>query len=210
MSQILIDLTHTFTSDMPVFPGDPKPILEQVAFIDQDSFNDHQLTTVMHVGTHMDAPKHMIKNGNRIDELKIDSFFGPGILIDVTGEKFIDEKVLDNIRIVKGSIVILYTGLGSKYRSEEYFRDNPSLTEGFARKMVEMGVKMVGMDMLGPDQDTHWPAHKVLLSNGVLILENLTNLDQLLKCKSFEIIALPTKIQSDAAPVRVVARLKTR
>lgn len=48
---------------MPVYPGDPKPTLEQVAFIAKDTFNDHKLTTVMHVGTHIDAPLHMIANG---------------------------------------------------------------------------------------------------------------------------------------------------
>ena len=41
----IIDLTHTFTFNMPVFPGDPKPTLEQVAHIEKDSYNDHKITT---------------------------------------------------------------------------------------------------------------------------------------------------------------------
>lgn len=203
-----IDLTHTFTSDMPVYPGDPKSTLEQVAHIDKDTYNDHKITTVMHVGTHMDAPLHMIENGKRMDEINPERFFGKGILIDVRGKMNIDSSVLEGIEIEKDSIVLLYTGFGSKYRTDDYFKDYPELKEDFANKMVESGVKMVGMDMLGPDYDKPWLTHKILLGNDITILENLTNLDQLLNVKDFEVIALPAKFQADAAPVRVIAQIK--
>lgn len=202
-----IDLTHTFTSDMPAYPGDPKSTLEQVAHIEKDTFNDHKLTTVMHVGTHMDAPLHMIENGKKIDEINLERFFGKGLLIDVRGKKEIDSSVLEGIQIEKGSIVLLYTGFGNKYRTEGYFKDYPEIKEDFVNKMVELGVKSVGMDMLGPDYDKPWLAHKILLGKNITILENLTNLDQLLDVKDFEVIALPAKLQADAAPVRVIARL---
>lgn len=204
-----IDLTHTFTPDMPVYPGDPKSTLEQVAHIEKDTFNDHKLTTVMHVGTHMDAPLHMIENGKRIDEINPERFFGKGVLIDVRGKMDIDNSVLEGIGIEKGSIVLLYTGFGSKYRTEDYFKDYPEVKEDFAKRMVELGVKIVGMDMLGPDYDKPWPTHKILLGNDITILENLTNLDQLLNIKDFEVIALPAKLQADAAPVRVIARINS-
>jgi kynurenine formamidase len=74
--------------------------------------------------------------------------------------------------------------------------------------MVKLEVKIVGMDMLGPDYDKPWATHKVLLGNDILILENLTNLDQLLNIEHFDVIALPAKLHSDAAPVRVVAIIK--
>lgn len=203
-----IDLTQTFTHDMPVYPGDPKPTLEQVAHIEKDTFNDHKLTSVMHVGTHMDAPLHMIADGQRIDEIEPERFFGKGILIDVRGSMNIDSSVLEGVEIKKGSIVLLYTGFGSKYRTEDYFKDYPEIKVDFANKMVELEVKSVGMDMLGPDYDKPWSTHKILLGNNITILENLTNLDQLVDIDDFEVIALPAKLQSDAAPIRVVARIK--
>jgi len=76
----LIDLTHTFTSDMPVYPGDPKATLEQIAFIEKDTYNDHKLTTAMHVGTHMDASLHMHADGKKMDEINPERFFGKGVL----------------------------------------------------------------------------------------------------------------------------------
>lgn len=48
--------------------------------------------------------------------------------------------------------------------------------------------------------------HKTLLGNGILIMENLVNLEKLLDIPSFEVIALPMKLQADAAWVRVVVR----
>ncbi|MEK6848208.1 MAG: cyclase family protein [Nanoarchaeota archaeon] len=203
----IIDLTHTYTEDMPVYPGDPKATLEQVAFIDKDTYNDFRITTVMHVGTHMDAPLHMIKDGKRIDEIDPERFIGKGVLIDVRGKIAIDASALEGITIEKGSIVLLFTGFGNKYRTEGYFKGYPELKEDFAEKMVEFGVKIVGMDMLGPDYDKPWLTHKILLGNNITILENLTNLDQLLDAGDFEVIALPAKIQADAAQVRAIAKI---
>ena len=77
-----IDLSHTFESHMPVYPGDPEPETTQIAFIEKDGYNDFQVKTGMHVGTHIDAPLHMINEGVRIPELPLEKFFGRGRLID--------------------------------------------------------------------------------------------------------------------------------
>lgn len=206
----IIDLTHTFTKDMPVYPGDPKSTLKQVAHIEKDTYNDHKLTTVMHVGTHMDAPFHMIKDGKEIDEIYPDKFIGPGIVINVSGKQKIDAAAVENVQIKPGSIVLVYTGFGSKYRDQSYFKGYPEFTEDFARKLVELKIKIVGMDMLGPDYDKPWATHKILLENEILILENLTNLEQLLELEKFEVIALPAKFKADAAPVRVIAVINSK
>lgn len=204
----IIDLTHTFTEDMPVYPGDPKSTLKQVAHIEKDTYNDHKLETVMHVGTHMDAPYHMIENGKLMSEISPDRFIGHGVLIDVRGEMKISSKFLENTTIPEGSVVLLYTGFSDKYRAAEYYKGYPELTEDFANRMVELKVKMVGMDMLGPDYDAPWVTHKILLGNEILILENLANLDKLFDVKHFKVTALPLKIKADASLVRVIAEVK--
>lgn len=201
-----IDLTQAFTDKMPVYPGDPEPSLEQVAHLSKDGFNDYQITTVMHVGTHMDAPLHMIENGKTMDQISPEKFFGKGILIDAREKEKVDRDLVNGLEIDEGSIVLVVTGFGDKYRTPSYYENYPTITEDFAQKMVEAKVKIVGMDILGPDQPP-FPTHKILLGNEILIIENLANLDQLLGVKSFEVIALPAKFQADAAPVRVVARV---
>lgn len=203
----IIDLTHTFTNQMPVYPGDPIPSLKQVANIDSDGFNDHEIHSAMHVGTHMDAPFHMIGDGKKIDEIPPDNLFGKGILIDARDKNQIDESLLASKEIESDAIVLVFTGLGDKFRDPKYFTNSPILTEGFAKWLVDSKVKLLGMDMSSPDKSP-FPIHKLLLSNDILIVENLTNLDQLLNVKSFEIIALPAKFQTDGAPVRVIARIE--
>jgi kynurenine formamidase len=202
----LIDLTHTFTSSMPVYPGDPQPSLTQVATLEKEGYNDHQITTVMHVGTHMDAPLHMIAHGKRMDEIPPETFIGKGVLIDARGARLIDANLLEGLTIEPGSIVLIYTGFGAKYRDRSYFENFPTITEEFAKRVVESKVKIVGMDLPGPDQPP-FPIHKALLGNGILIIENLTNLDKLLGVTNFEVIALPAKLHADAAPARVIARI---
>lgn len=203
-----IDLTHEFTPDMPSYPGDPKAELTQVATITKDTFTDHKVTTTMHVGTHMDAPLHMIEGGAYMSQIPLEQCFGPGVLVDARGTSAIDVDSLTGITVPEHAIVLVWTGYSAKYRTPDYFSGYPAMTEGFAHEMVKRKVKIVGMDILGPDHDTPWPAHKILLGNGTLIIENLTNLDQLVGVKTFEIIALPAKFQTDAAPVRVVATVK--
>ena len=201
-----IDLTHSFVPDMPAYPGDPKATLSQAAHIDSDGYTDHQLNTLMHVGTHMDAPLHMIKDGIYMDELPLDTFFGKGLLLDVHGKQIIDATALSGVTVEPNSIVLVYTGFGEKYHSPQYFEDYPQIDESFAKRIVELGAKIVGMDIVGPDQPP-FPTHKQLLGHGVLIIENLTNLDALVQVNHFDVIAIPAKFHTDAAPVRVIATI---
>lgn len=192
----IIDLTQTFTADMPVYPGDPKPELTQFATIPKDGFTDHILKTGMHVGTHMDAPWHMIVNGKKISELPVEKFFGRGVLIDARGKEIIDAELLTQASIQPGDIILVLTGQASKH---------PEFLEEFAWELVRLKVKIVGMNMDGPDSPP-FKVHKILLENEILILENLINLEQLLNQK-FEVAASPMKLEADAAPARVVAKI---
>jgi len=200
-----IDLTHTFKQPMPIYPGDPEPELKQTAFVEKDGYNEFQIKTGMHVGTHMDAPLHMFSGGKRLSEYPPEHFFGKGHLIDAR-EKSIDANLLKGKSISKGDIVLLMTGFSSKFNSPEYYKSYPEINESFAEKMVKLGVKIVGMDTPSPDR-APFAIHKLLLKNNILIIENLTHLESLLKYAKFTIIALPAKFDCESAPVRVVAQL---
>lgn len=200
-----IDLTHTFNQNMPVYPGDPKPEIRHIAHISEHGYNDFEITTGMHVGTHIDAPFHMLANGKQLHEYPVDHFVGKGHVIDAR-DRAIDAELLNEKNISKGDIVLVLTGFSAKYNSPEYFESYPEIGESFAKKLIELGVSMVGMDMCSPDRPP-FAIHKLLLKHDVLIIENLTNLEKLLECKTFNIIALPAKFHADAAPARVIAQL---
>lgn len=201
-----IDLTHTFKPGMPVYPGDSSPeLIETADDYEGGKIIHYQLKTSMHVGTHMDAPLHMLQNGKKLSEYPADHFFGKGHLIDARG-KSIDASLLEAKQISKGDIVLIMTGFSSKFGSPEYYESYPEINEAFASKMLEFGVSIVGMDTPSPDR-APFAIHKLLLGKDVLIIENLTNLESLLGHEQFTITALPAKFDAEAAPVRVVAQI---
>jgi kynurenine formamidase len=201
----LIDLTRTFHTSMPVFPGDMPPAWRQVAFIERDGYNVSQLHTGMHVGTHIDAPLHMVGGGKPLSEIPLAHFIGPGCLIDARGRNPIDGDLLEGVDIPAGAILLVYTGWGQHFGADSYYRDYPELTRAFAERAIAAGVKIIGMDSPSPDRAPYL-IHKALLSHTVLIMENLTNMQALPTGKPFEVIALPVPFEADGAPLRVIAR----
>jgi kynurenine formamidase len=191
---------------MPVYPGDPCSRLYQSAFIDKDGTNDHKIESCMHVGTHIDAPLHMVDGSLKISDIPVAHCTGRGVLLDVRGKDIIDEDCIEGIDIQKDDIVLAWTGWDKKYRTDDYFKSWPVMTQAFAQELVHKNIAMIGMDTAGPDMDSTFPAHKIFLPNNVLIIENMTGLEQL-QSQNFIIHAYPVKYEADAAPVRVVAEL---
>ena len=202
-----IDLTHTFDAEMPVYPGDPIPELVQIADLRKEGYTDYQIKTGMHVGTHMDAPLHMLEGGKRLSDIAVEKFLGKGCLIDARGASIVNADFLEKSGAKKDDIVFVMTGFSKKYREAEYYEKFPEIGEDFASKAIELGVKIVGMDTPSPDRPP-FKVHKLLLGKEILIIENLTNLESLVGVKDFEVFALPAKLHTEAAPVRVIAKIK--
>lgn len=201
-----IDLTQTFDSGMPVYPGDPTASLEQVAWVEQDGFSDHKLTTCMHVGTHIDAPGHMFPAGKLISEFGPEKFFGRGVIIEGQGKTELTEELVASENIKPGDIVLIHTGFGKKFGLPEYYDSYPVMSESLAEALVRFGVSMVGFDTPSPDKGPY-TVHRILLEKEILILENLCNLEKVISLKKFEVIALPLRLSSNASPARVVVRV---
>jgi kynurenine formamidase len=203
----LIDLTHIFTGDMPVYPGDPCSRLYQTCTVEKDGFTDHKIESHMHAGTHMDAPLHMLEGGAYISELPLAHFTGRGHLIDARKKQLVEAACLDGHNVKEGDIVLVWTGWSEKFRHPGYYEGHPEISGDFAEKLVEIKASIIGLDTPSPDSEP-FPVHKILLKNNVLIIENLTNLEALAGKDSFTIHAYPIKYEADAAPVRVVAEIK--
>ena len=52
----IIDLTHTITNNMTVFPGGLQPDNKVISTVDKDGWMETRLHMDSHNGTHMDAP----------------------------------------------------------------------------------------------------------------------------------------------------------
>lgn len=197
----IIDLTMPITEDMPVFTGSRKPRLWPTATIEKDGWNEHHLEISTHIGTHIDAPWHFIKNGKRLDKIPLEKLVGGGVVIDCRKYKVVPRDAVKN-KIVRNKIVFFYTGQ-SKKSKENYGKNAPVLSDELAKFLVKNRVKCIGVDAFSPD-DKPYNVHRILLKEGIPIVENLVNLDKLIN-KKFQAIILPLKIDLDGAPCRVIA-----
>lgn len=208
MDKTLIDLTHTFTDNMPVFPGDDcSKLYMQWSIKGGDALNYHRIESGLHVGTHMDAPIHMIDGAATIADFPLTHFQARGVVVDARGRMPIDETALQGMDIRAGDIVLLRTDWDKKYRTEAYFDNWPVMTPGFAHALADRKISLIGMDTPSPDNDPDFSIHKIYLAAQVLIIENLCNLEALEGHKSFIIHAYPAKYKACGAPVRVVAEI---
>lgn len=198
----IIDLSVTLNQQTPVYPGDSAVKIESGGVIDNDGWNDHIFTVNTHVGTHIDAPLHMIAGGTTLDQVPVEQFIGRGCLVD-TGNGF-DLEAVREAGIQAGDIVLFHTGMSERYHEADYFEDYPVMSEEIAHYLVEQKVKMVGVDTGSVDNADGFPIHKILLAGNVLIIENLANLRKL-SGGEFTVYALPIKLDVDGAPARVIA-----
>ncbi len=199
-----LDLSVVVDEKTPVYPGDPATKIETAGVFAKDGWCDHYISIGTHVGTHIDAPMHMLEDGTSLDKFSIQQFIGRGCYVDVTDGNF---DVLKNADIQTNDIVLLHTGVGSKYHDPVYFEDYPAMSEELAHYLVEKKVKMVGIDACSVDNQDGFPVHKIILGGNVLIIENLSSLEKLAG-KEFTVYALPIKLAVDGAPARVIAEIK--
>ncbi len=199
-----IDLTHPITASMPTHAYDEPMLLTQIRELSFHHYTDYQLTTGMHVGTHIDGPAHMLAVKTAMADIPLDRFVGAGYLVDARGHDVIEPALLKGMPAQHDLIVLVLTGSDRRWGRADYFQNHPVITEAFAQQLIDRTVKMLGIDMCSPDH-VPFAVHKLLLAKDILIAENLTNLDLLVGVKDFTVAALPLKMQADSAPARVVA-----
>lgn len=222
-----VDLSHTLEEQMPVWPTLSKyyhTLWFSIHF--GDDATAYQLVMNEHTGTHVDAPGHYMPPDHPehkwVDEVQIETWMGRAVLIDcrdleprsaVTVSKVKDWES-EHGRIQVEDIAVFNFGWCAKWATRpedtEFMKDWPGLSVECAGLLVERGVKAVGVDTLSPDvyASESDPVHRTLLGNGVVIIENLANLDEL--PPYFHLIALPLKIKGGTgSPIRAVALVPT-
>ena len=202
----LIDISHGLSESTPVYRDDPPVRLEKTRSVEKDDYTLFRLDSGLHAGTHLDAPSHLLRDGKMICDFPLNRFAGRGKLLDVRGYECIEMRPEYSTQISEGDIVLLFTGFDEKFGSPDYFTRHPVVSLELAEFFVLRHISVLGFDMPSPDRSPY-DIHKTLLEGNVLMLENLTNLHELLSADSFEVMAFPLKISTEASLVRAVCRL---
>jgi len=163
--------------------------------------------------THFDTPSLYFAGGKTIDQYPLDWFIGKAVVVDVSKlETITVENVKESLvrhYLPPRMIVLFYTGWARKRGSDEYY-EHPEISPELADWLVERRVKMIGVDMPNPERRPDRYVHKKLLSNDVLILENLDDMSPIAG-RIVTLYAFPMRLRgSEVTPARVVARLRVR
>ena len=207
----IIDLSHPIHPTMPVYPGTAPPSIAATAALDKDGFEEHQITFTTHTGTHVDAPSHMLADAETLDRLPLAQFMGPAVMINLNtvASPKIDISALQRYedQLHPAEFVLLHTGWNRYWGQSRYFEQFPVLERKAALWLGNFALKGIGVDTPSFDAatSTGYGVHKLFLSRNVLLIENLTNLQQL-PHTPFTLACLPLPLQqADGCPVRAVA-----
>jgi kynurenine formamidase len=205
-----IDLSHTISPEMPVYPGTKGPEFSIPCTLGQEGFVEREITMYSHTGTHVDAPAHIIAKAQTLDQMPVDNFVGRASVLDLT---FIRKPSINlgdlepfEAMISDSEFLLLHTGWSQLWGQKTYYKDYPVLNPDAARWLGDFRLKGVGVDMISVDEaeSTDFPIHKILLGQKMIIIENLTHLEKL-PVSDFIFMCLPLKMEnSDGSPVRAV------
>jgi kynurenine formamidase len=213
--QRVIDLSVPVDAGTTVYPGDPSPRFEVHSTIEADGFNLLAIHLGSQSGTHVDAPYHFEEDGLRIDEVPVDRFVGPGVVVDATGLAPRAEITWEHVapvadQIEPGVIVLLRTGWSEHYGDQRYF-EHPFLSADACQRMLDLGARTFCLDAINIDEtpdDEHpgvgFPCHHLISRLDGVIGENF-RLSELPE-GDFLVACTPVRLTgADGGPARAVA-----
>ena len=195
------DVTMPIYTGMPVYKNKPEkqPSVETVT---NGYVTESRLNIDVHTGTHVDAPLHMVVDGETIETLALDKLVGPCKVFDMTHiEDRIKKEDVVNLDIQRDDFILFKT---KNSYDEEFNFDFIFVAECAAKHLAEIGVSGIGVDALGIErsQEGH-PTHKTLFGNSVIIIEGLRLKE--VEQGSYTMVAAPLKLQgTDASPARII------
>lgn len=225
----VIDMTYSLNDHSPSWPGDDHPFTATVnATPAKEGYFTRKITMLEHYETHMDAPAHFPPGKETLDQIPIQHFFGPGIVIDVRNKAAKNSDYQLSVadiqqwesrhgRIPPHAIVMLYTGWSSRWPDEKRYRNMdaknvmhfPGYSLAAAKFLIARRVSGLCIDTLSIDYgpSANFEVHRTTLPAGLFHVENIANLSELPPTGAF-IIAAPIKLEGGSGgPVRVFAIL---
>jgi arylformamidase len=242
----VVDLTLPIESNMAPIPG-LKPYLDNPSRVSvissiteaqKDALraegmtlsNDHAvngrsmisvLSILVHNGTHIDAPRHMVEKGISVDKMPVAQFVKEGVLINLPDKGpnsivTVKDIAESGVEIRTNTIVMINTGWTDKmWGKPGFWEQMPYLERGVAEYVVNKGAAGLAIDIFPEkplwrgvklDPGEVWIAnHLALMAKDLPLIQFVTNLSQI-GGNRFTVVAVPLAIKGgDASPVRVIA-----
>ena len=163
----VIDISQELLS-AKVYEGDPPPKTKRLLSMDEGAlYNLSALSMCLHNGTHIDAPRHFIKDGKTVDEIPLSTLVGVCYVAEHKGNVTASDaiEILKNAQLANAAERILLKG-------------NLTVTEEAAKEFAQAGILLLGNESqsIGPE-DAPMAVHLALLTKGVILLEGIVLTD---------------------------------
>ena len=198
-----IDISVPLREGMVVFAFENNMQIERRYSMERgDMGNNSSIHMGVHTGTHMDAPRHVLANGQTIDQMPLSDAIGPARVIEIRDHKAIKAEELKQYKFKRGERILFKT-LNSQrcWKTDTFIADFVYITEDAAQLLADAGVRLVGIDYLsvgGPGA-----THRILRGAGIWLLEGLDL--SAVGVGNYNLICLPLKlVRTEASPVRAV------
>jgi arylformamidase len=202
------DISVALDRDLPTWPGSPGFLTKlRMSISGGEDANVTQLSIDVHTGTHIDAPSHFIDHGETLEEIGLDPFIGPTVVLGTGPAKEITAAVLDAAGMPDGTERLLLRTANSS-RPDMYQRpfgeDYAALTLDGAEWLAAKHLRLVGIDYLSIQRYSEPPdVHRALLGAGIPILEGLRLAE--VAPGPYELVCLPIRLVNvEAAPARAI------
>lgn len=216
----IVDLSVPVTSGAASAPPQGRTTtIEKYTKPGKEHFQGSWISTSAHIGSHVDSPLHVVKDGPAIGEIPLAGTMGEAVVLNLSpidANQSIEPRHLEPhaSRVRANDILILRTDWSDrKWGVVEFWTESPYLTEDSARWLAARKPKAIAFDFfeeyIGRFKDftsDQMIVHLILLKqHRITLIENITNLGSLQKERVL-FFAAPMKImETEGAPARVFA-----
>lgn len=178
---------------------------------------------LLHTGSHVDFTLHVQENGETAADVSLERVFGPALVVDLSFAQANHEISVADLEqrapeIKPGDIVLVRTDWTEKHWGNfpTYYMESPYCSPQAAQWLIDKGAKAVGFDCFSeycarlPDfTSEEFIIHKIILENGAILMQQLTNFSQLPTNRRFQFFGPFIKIRgAEGSPARFFALLE--
>lgn len=176
---------------------------------------------LLHTGSHVDFLRHVVDDGETAGDVSLERVCGEALVVNLSfvgpsHEITVADLMAHAPEIRRGDIALVRTDWAEKQWGNfpTYYLQSPYCSAEAAKWLVDRGAKAIGFDCFS-EYSARLPnftseefiIHKVILENGAILMQQMTNLSQLpTGGKRFQFFAPFIKIQgAEGSPVRYFA-----
>jgi len=188
------DLSQDFSVHTPAFASYAGPAIKWVKRLAFEKAGGQEITTTLHVGTHLDAPAHFLSGGKFIGDLPLEWLVGPACVVDLErmglgdyelyGPEHFERWESDTgIKIQRDDILIIHTGYHKHYPENwadraavdetKYFIRHPGPARAFAEWVLQRGIRWIAVDAGSADHPMNTVIRRVRPDEAALAEEAL-------------------------------------